>query len=227
MDSVETIYEDNFLLAINKPSGLVVNRSQTSQSNTLQDHFSENLVEEDEEFNSRNGIVHRLDKDTSGILLVAKDNPTFIALQQQFKSREVVKEYDTLVYGEITDEEFEINVPLGRNPRNRIKYAVIEGGKESLTHFKKLKTYNFEKFTATHLKCMPKTGRTHQIRVHLLAINHPIVGDSIYATKKQLDDSRENFGRMMLHATSLEFTHPTTNERLRLVTKLPDAFLLQ
>lgn len=233
MDNVEVIFEDDFLLAINKPVGLVVNRSQTSQSNTLQDYLVQNVDfddtdfgEDGEEFNSRSGIVHRLDKNTSGLLLIAKDNTTFKALQAQFKGREVVKKYDALVYGIVKDPEFEVNAPLGRNPRNRFKYAIVDGGKEAITRFININSRDFGTYSVTHLKCLPKTGRTHQIRVHLLAVNHPIVGDDTYATKRQLDDSRGDFARMMLHAASLEFTHPSTGVRLCLVAPLPDGFVL-
>jgi 23S rRNA pseudouridine1911/1915/1917 synthase len=222
------IYEDDKLLVIDKPAGLVVNRSNTAEGVTLQDvleeeedYFSE---EYDEEFRSRSGIAHRLDKDTSGIMLIAKDFDTFYNLLEQFKTRVVKKEYVALVHGRLDGDQFEINAPIKRNPKHPLKFAVVSTGKEALTFVENVKTIVIDDNLYTLIRVFPKTGRTHQIRVHMAAMNHYVVGDPIYSPKSLLEISEPRFGRLMLHAHKITFKHPETKEILTFTSELPEEF---
>jgi len=223
MDSnLNIIYEDSFLLAVNKPEGLIVNDSETAADDTLQKRVGEYLKFQsqngngDGDFYDRFGIIHRLDKDTSGILLIAKDEKTFLDLQQQFKKREIEKEYLALVFGKIDTPVFEIRAPIGRNPRNKMKFAVVAGKKDAVTHAEVVREFIVQGKNVTLLKVYPHTGRTHQIRVHLAATNNPIVGDILYSGKDQYEKGIRMFGRMMLHAHWISFTHPQKSERMEL-----------
>jgi len=224
MHDLDILYEDSYILVLNKPSGVVVNKSVTSSDITIQDKIAGYIVADDEEseFFQRAGIVHRIDKDTSGVLLIAKDIGSFKRLQKQFKRREVTKEYIAVVHGEIKDDMFEVNAPIKRNPSNRLKYAIVEGGKEAVTRFEKLKTIN----NLTVLKCFPKTGRTHQIRVHLTALGHPIIMDTLYSNVLQLSEAKEKFPRMLLHATKITIKHPQSGEMVTFEAPLPAEFIL-
>lgn len=224
MHDLDILYEDSYILVLNKPSGVVVNKSVTSSDITIQDKIAGYIVADDEEseFFQRGGIVHRIDKDTSGVLLIAKDIGSFKRLQKQFKRREVTKEYIAVVHGEIKDDMFEVNAPIKRNPRNRLKYAIVEGGKEAVTRFEKLKTIN----NLTVLKCFPKTGRTHQIRIHLTALGHPIIMDTLYSNVLQLSEAKEKFPRMLLHATKITIKHPQSGEMVTFEAPLPAEFIL-
>ncbi|HLC93832.1 MAG TPA: RluA family pseudouridine synthase [Patescibacteria group bacterium] len=224
MHDLDILYEDSYILVLNKPSGVVVNKSDTSSDITIQDKIAGYIVADDEEseFFQRGGIVHRIDKDTSGVLLIAKDIGSFKRLQKQFKRREVTKEYVAVVHGEIKDDMFEVNAPIKRNPRNRLKYAIVEGGKEAVTRFEKLKTIN----NLTVLKCFPKTGRTHQIRIHLTALGHPIIMDTLYSNVLQLSEAKEKFPRMLLHATKITIKHPQSGEMVTFEAPLPAEFIL-
>lgn len=226
---INIIYEDEHLVLLDKPSGLVVNRSNTCKELTLQDildsKYKKNLKDvEDTEFINRSGIVHRLDKDTSGIILAAKDVDTFRFLQRQFKERKTLKEYYVLVHGNLEDEIMEINAPLGRNPKNPLKMAVVSTGKNAFTRVEKIKNSINSDKEYSLARVFPKTGRTHQIRVHLFAIGHAVVGDSIYCAKNLLEQDLEYFGRMMLHARFLGFTHPLTGKFRRFESPLPKEF---
>lgn len=240
---IEKIYEDENIVLINKPSGLVVNRSNTYKGRTLQDiiedrYFSDKVgtdtnvmgVENDgvgslsTDYVSRSGIVHRLDKDTSGILVIAKNVESFNFLQSQFKERKTYKEYSAVVHGEIEDEFVEINAPLARNPRKPLKIAVVSSGRPAMTKVEKEKVFKVGKNTYTLVRVFPKTGRTHQIRVHLSAIGHPVAGDSIYCSKNLLKDDIEVFNRMMLHSRFLGFLNPKTHKFQRFEAHLPKQF---
>lgn len=238
MPNIKILYEDDDLLVVDKESGVVVNRSQTYNLVTLQDLLykrSESSApqnfgatpgtEPGNEYFLRAGIVHRLDKDTSGVLLVAKNEAAFENLQSQFKKRYVQKEYAAMIFGSLPQEIIEINAPIKRDPNNRMKYAVVAGGKESFTKLVRAKetVLNGQKMNLVNV--FPKTGRTHQIRVHLSALNCPIVGDEIYSTRSQLRFSGEYFGRLMLHAKKISFMHPTTSKTMALEAPLPEIFL--
>jgi len=226
---LKVIYQDEKILLMDKPSGLVVNRSNTYKDKTLQDILEDsNIVNlkgvSDEEFVGRSGIVHRIDKDTSGVILVAKDVETFEYLQKQFKERRTLKEYYAVVHGEIEDEILEINAPIGRNPKSPLRMAVVSTGKPAFTRVEKLKVFEIGDTTFTLVRVFPKTGRTHQIRVHLFAIGHPVAGDEIYCAKNLLERDVEVFGRMMLHARFLGFYTPIDSKFQRFESPLPKEF---
>ncbi len=207
------LYEDPSLLVLNKPAGITVNKSDTTKGeDTIQDWVEEYLkVPEGNQFDTfyqRAGIVHRLDKETSGILLVAKTPEAFVDLQRQFKERLVKKTYLALAHGKITPETGEINVPVGRLPWNRKRFGVVAGGRDSLTRYKVLSYYTLYAKSYTLLELYPETGRTHQIRVHLKHIGHPIFGDSLYAGRKTARDDRKFLERVFLHAAKISFFHP-------------------
>lgn len=217
MISPKIIFEDKYLLVIDKPAGLVVNRAQTTKGSTLQDWLEVYLKLADSGIGERAGIVHRLDKDTSGILLVAKTETAFSQLQQQFKERVVLKKYLALVHGEVKPSSGTIRAAISRSPFNRKKFGVFLGGREAETNYRVIK--NIGKFSLLRLE--PKTGRTHQLRVHLKHIGHPIVGDIIYAGQKT---SRQDFRwcpRLFLHACSICFIHPQAREKITLTSPLP------
>jgi len=155
------------------------------------------------------------------VVVFAKNEAAFENLQAQFKAREVEKEYLALVFGELKDEALEVNAPIDRNPRSRTKMAVVEGGREAVTRIEKVKVIGDGEEKMTLIKAFPRTGRTHQIRVHLAALGHPVIGDSMYAGQKRSISSREEFGRLMLHAHKITFTHPRTGERVSFEAKVP------
>lgn len=224
------LYEDSHLFVINKPVGLTVNRSSTTgDEETLFDWLDAHrgVIKTDvAEFNDRRGVVHRLDKDTSGALIIAKTPEAFLNLQKQFKERLVKKEYNALVYGQIdniTHEGFTVNAPIGRNPRNRFRQAVVATGREAVTEFAVVSQFN----NATLLAAFPKSGRTHQIRVHLCALNHAVCGDPIYSPKDlykeyvEMLDKHHIPVRMFLHARRITFSHPAAGVTTTIEAALP------
>lgn len=222
------LYQDEFLFVLDKPSGWVVNRSNTWHKETVQDLVEEHIdfsdVDEQSDFYNRTGIVHRLDKETSGALIVAKTLETFLDLQKQFKNRTVQKEYLALVFGSFSEEKVQVNAPIKRNPRNRMKFAVVSQGRPALTDFRLNKVISVDDEPLSLVTAMPKTGRTHQIRVHLAALNHPVVGDHLYLGKKRFLKIRAHFNRLMLHAYKITFTHPITKKEVKVTAHLPDIF---
>lgn len=212
----DVLFEDDYLVVISKPQDLVVHPGAGNKSNTLVNgllyKFKElsNPIDED-----RPGIVHRLDKDTSGLMVIAKKDETYYKLVEMFKNREIKKNYLAIVHGNIY-ENFEINEPIGRDPNNRIKMKVIsENSKEARTSVEVLK--NFDKFALLSVDL--HTGRTHQIRVHLSYYNHPIVGDLVYGYKNKF-----KIDKQLLHAYKLTFNHPITGEKLEIKDKFPKRF---
>lgn len=217
------IHEDAALLVLNKPAGLVVNKSATALQGTLQDLLADYLCispQDQSEFAARCGIVHRLDKNTSGVMLVAKTEISFEALKSQFSRRLVEKEYIALLDGILEEPRIEVNAPLGRNPVNRLRFAVVAEGREARTLFKKIAEFP----EATLVGVWPKTGRTHQIRVHAAALGHPVVGDILYSSKKRLLFWKEHYNRLMLHAHKISFTHPNSGQKVSFVAELPIEF---
>ena len=168
----------------------------------------------------RPGIVHRIDKDTSGLLIIAKNDKAHIKMSEQIKDRKVNKTYIALVRGTISENEATINMPIGRSTKDRKKMAVNKNGKEAITHFKVLNRYTTPKGSYTLLEVKIDTGRTHQIRVHMAEIGHPIIGDMVYSNGKN------EFGveGQCLHAKRLEFKHPITEKEMSLEAQLPDYF---
>lgn len=215
---LEIVYEDNDILVVNKAKGMVVHPAVGNPDGTLVNavmaHCKENLSGIGGEL--RPGIVHRLDKDTSGLLIIAKNDKAHIQMSKQIQNREVKKIYIALVRGKIAENEATINMPIGRRMQDRKKMAVTQKGKEAITHFQVLE--RFDKYTLLKIKI--DTGRTHQIRVHMAEIGHPVVGDMLYSNGKN------EFGveGQMLHATSLDFKHPITQKPLHLEAPLPKYF---
>ena len=215
---LEIIYEDKDIIVVNKPKGMVVHPANGNLEGTLVNAIMSICKNSLSGIGGeiRPGIVHRLDKDTSGLLIVAKNDLAHINMSNQIKNRQVKKIYIALVRGNIDEEEATINMPIGRSTKDRKKMAVRKDGKEAITHFKVLKRYS--EYTLLEVKI--DTGRTHQIRVHLSEIGHPVVGDMVYSNGKN------EFGiqGQMLHAKSLDFKHPITNKQMHLEAELPDYF---
>lgn len=212
---LDIVYEDEYLMIINKKSGMVVHPAPGHYEDTLVNallyHF--NIKEST---NIRVGIVHRLDKDTSGLMIVAKTDEMLDKLSNMIKEKKVKRHYLALVEGVISPDTATIDAPIGRDPNYREKMMVTDiNSKEAITHFQVLKRYKEN----TLVECVLETGRTHQIRVHMAYINHPIVNDPIYNKKKSTE-----FGQM-LHSKSIEFIHPVTGERIYYEVEPPKEFL--
>ncbi len=218
--ALDIVYEDDAILVINKPVGLVVHPGSGNWQGTLLNallHHAPHLADV-----PRAGIVHRLDKDTSGLMVVAKSLIAQTALVRQMQARSVKREYLALVWGEL-DYGGTVDLPIGRHPSQRVKMAVVENGKEAVTHYSV--EANFP--SCTLLRCRLETGRTHQIRVHLTHIGHPLIGDSVYTKggqkcAPQLRELLNGFPRQALHATQLALEHPTTGEWMEWEVPLPE-----
>ncbi len=233
---LDIVFEDEFLAVINKPAGMVVHPGAGVRSGTLANaiahHFKFNIPDSklsesgtwDPGSGIRVGIVHRLDKDTSGLILVAKDEQTHEALAEQFRDRTVQKKYVALVHGNIAENSGKIERPIARDRWHRTKMTVAANGRHALSLWKVRE--RFEKFTLLEVDI--KTGRTHQIRVHLASINHPVVGDATYSEGRdntianaEVRKAIEKLNRFFLHSQRLTFTHPNTGERLTFTSELP------
>ena len=213
------IYEDSSILVLDKPSGWIVNDAATvKEQPTIQSWLNLPL--------ERSGIVHRLDKETSGLLLVAKTKEAFENLQAQFKARKVKKTYIALVHGQVEPKEGSIEAPVGRLPWRRDRFGVLPGGREAVTKYKVskyfVKTDDGKASHFTLLELEPKTGRTHQIRIHLKHIGHPIVADEFYAGRKTARNDRKWCPRLFLHAGEIIFFHPKTGKEISFKSNLPD-----
>lgn len=217
------VYEDDAIIVINKPVGMVVHPGAGNTNNTLLNallHHAPQLQDL-----PRAGIVHRLDKDTSGLLVIAKTPAALKSLLLQIKKRSVVREYQAIVYGTMISGGT-VNAPIDRHPMQRKRMAVVETGKEAITHYRIVEKYRAH----TRLKVKLETGRTHQIRVHMAHIRHPIVGDSVYGGRVQLSKGMSNelvsalrhCKRQSLHAFALGFIHPVTDEFVQFEAALPD-----
>ncbi len=215
---IEIIYEDNDIIVVNKPKGLVVHPANGNPDGTLVNAIMNICKDSLSGIGGalRPGIVHRLDKDTSGLLIIAKNDKAHINLSNQIKNREIIKKYIALVRGVVKENKATINMPIGRSNSDRKKMAVRKDGKNAVTHFEVLKRY--KDYTLLDIKI--DTGRTHQIRVHLANIGYPVVGDMVYSNGKN------PFGVIgqMLHAKSLEFKHPITGKILKLEAPIPEYF---
>ena len=215
---VEVVYEDNDIIVVNKPKGMVVHPANGNPDGTLVNAIMAMCKDSLSGLGGelRPGIVHRIDKDTSGLLIVAKNDKAHIEMSNQIKNHEVKKIYIALVRGIVGEDEATIDMPIGRSTKDRKKMAVVKNGKEAVTHFKVLKRY--DRYTLLEVKI--DTGRTHQIRVHMAEIGHPVVGDMVYSNGKN------DFGveGQMLHAKSLDFRHPITGKQMHLEAELPEYF---
>lgn len=214
---LDILYEDKDVIVVNKPQGMVVHPAsgvyEGTLVNALLNHCTDlsgiNGV-------SRPGIVHRIDKDTSGVLVVAKNDFAHNKLAEQLKNHSMKRVYIALAEGIIKEEEGIVNQPLARHPVDRIKIAVIKGGREAVTHYKVIKRFK----SSSLIECRLETGRTHQIRVHMSFLGHPLVGDPVYGYKKQ----RFNLNGQMLHAKVLGFLHPVTGEYMEFEAEPPEYF---
>ena len=215
---IEIIYEDKDIIVVNKPKGMVVHPANGNPDGTLVNAImaicKDSLSGIGGEL--RPGIVHRLDKDTSGVLIVAKNDKAHINMSEQIKEHEVEKTYIALVRGIVKENEASISMPIGRSDKDRKKMAVKKNGKGAITHFKVLE--RFPKHNCTLLEIKIETGRTHQIRVHLSHIGYPVIGDEVYSSGK----NEWNIKGQCLHAKSLKFRHPITNKEMFLEAKIPD-----
>lgn len=210
------MYEDEYLLIVNKPKGMVVHPTADHQNGTLVNallNYTNQLSKVGGE--ERPGIVHRLDKDTSGLLIVAKQDDIHTKLIEEFKQNKVERIYKAMVHGVIDHENGLIDAPIGRDPHNRLRMAIVDDGREAITHFRVLERY--PKFS--QVQCQLETGRTHQIRVHMNYIGHSIVGDATYSQGEFIDCNGQ-----ALYATSIGFTHPVKNKWMFFEIERPGYF---
>lgn len=216
---LEVVYEDEHLLVVNKPKGMVVHPAAGNYSGTLVNALLYHCGDSLSGINGvmRPGIVHRIDKDTSGLLMVAKNDKAHNFLAEQIKEHSFYREYEAIVHGIIKNDSGTINAPIGRHPVKRKQMAVTaENSKEAVTHYEVLLRGN----GFTHIKCRLETGRTHQIRVHMAYLGHPVAGDEVYGPKKVIKE----LGGQCLHARRLGFVHPETREYMEFSSELPEYF---
>ncbi len=216
--ALDIVYEDADVIVVNKPRGMVVHPAPGHENGTLVNallaHCGDSLSGIGGE--RRPGIVHRIDKDTSGLLIAAKNDAAHQCLSAQLKTRTLSRIYDAVVIGGIQGDEGAVDAPIGRSARDRKKMAVVSGGRPAVTHYRVEARYD----GYTHLKCKLETGRTHQIRVHMAHIGHPVAGDPLYGPKTD----RTGLGGQCLHARELVFIHPATGRQVRLKCPLPSYF---
>lgn len=215
---IDILYEDNDIIVVNKPKGMVVHPANGNPDGTLVNAVMAKCKDSLSGIGGeiRPGIVHRLDKDTSGAIIVAKNDKAHINLSEQIKNHEVEKTYIALVKGIVSENEATINMPISRSTKDRKKMAVNKDGKNAITHFKVLE--RFDKYTLLEVKI--ETGRTHQIRVHLSYIGYPIVGDEVYSNGK----NEWGIKGQCLHAKSLKFKHPITGKEMFIEAPMPEYF---
>jgi 23S rRNA pseudouridine1911/1915/1917 synthase len=224
----KVMYEDDYLLVLDKPAGWITNSADTTANQPV----VEKWIEENFRFQIfdfpllRHGVVHRLDKETSGILLIAKTKDAFEFLQRQFKERAVQKKYVALLHGDLEEKSGKIETGVGRLPWRRDRFGIVPGGRNAYTEYKVVGSYRLLN-AKPHLRdyslveFYPKTGRTHQIRIHSKYIGHPIVGDAFYAGRKTAREDRKWCPRLFLHASEILFLHPADNKMRRFVSDIP------
>ena len=215
---LEVLYEDNDIIVVNKPKGMVVHPANGNPDGTLVNAIMAICKDSLSGIGGevRPGIVHRLDKNTSGAIIIAKNDRAHINLSEQLKNHEIKKIYVALVRGVVKENNATINMPIGRSKKDRKKMDVDKNGKEAITHFKVLKRYK----DCTLLEINIETGRTHQIRVHLSHIGYPIIGDEVYSNGK----NKWNIEGQCLHAKSLDFKHPITGKQMHIEADLPEYY---
>lgn len=223
------IFEDEYFCIIDKPSGLVVNEAHSVKTVTIQQWAEkklqikiEHIKSDAHDFYKRAGIVHRLDKDTSGLLIIAKSPQSFIELQQLFKDKKIVKNYKALSHGKIVPQKADIHASVGRLPWNRERFGVLAGGREAHTSYRVINYYTDGKSIYTFLQLIPTTGRTHQLRIHLKYIGHPIVADEFYAGRKIYRGDITFCPRLFLHANYLQFIHPQKESEIVVESEMPE-----
>lgn len=216
---LDIVYEDEYLLVVNKPKGMVVHPAAGNYNGTLVNALLYHCGNSLSGINGvlRPGIVHRIDKDTSGLLIVAKSDFAHAHLAKQIKDHSFTREYEAVVFGNLKNDEGTVDAPIGRNPNDRKKMCVTtKNSKNAVTHYSVIRRYK----GYTHIKCILETGRTHQIRVHMAYLGHPVAGDSVYGVKNE----KVPFTGQCLHARKIGFVHPKTEEYLEFTSQLPDYF---
>lgn len=215
---IDIVYEDDDILIVNKPQNMVVHPAPGNYDNTLVNailyHCKDNLSSINGVI--RPGIVHRIDKDTSGILMIAKNNNAHNSLADQLKDHSITREYEFICHGVMKEDKITVDKPLGRNPKDRLKMAIVKDGKRAVTHFEVIE--RFENYTL--VRATLETGRTHQIRVHAASLNHPLLGDPLYGPKT----NKLKVVGQTLHAKKLGFIHPSKNEYVEFNSELPEYF---
>ena len=214
---IDIIYEDDDVVVVNKAQGMVVHPAPGNYNGTLVNallYHCKNLSSINGVI--RPGIVHRIDKDTSGVLVIAKNDEAHTFLSEQLKDHSMKREYYALIEGRLKNDSGTIDKPLGRNKKDRLKMGIVEDGKRAVTHYEVIERFN----GFTLIKCVLETGRTHQIRVHMASIGFPLVGDPIYGFKRQ----KIKVEGQVLHAKTLGFIHPRTKEYMEFTTDLPEYF---
>lgn len=216
---LDIVYEDDYLLVVNKPKGMVVHPAAGNYDGTLVNALLYHCGESLSGINGviRPGIVHRIDKDTSGLLIVAKSDFAHAHLAKQIKDHSFTREYEAVVFGNLKNDEATVDAPIGRNPNDRKKMCVTtKNSKNAVTHYSVIRRYK----GYTHIKCILETGRTHQIRVHMAYLGHPVAGDAVYGVKNE----KVPFTGQCLHARKIGFVHPKTEAYLEFTSQLPDYF---
>lgn len=216
---LDIVYEDEYLIVVNKPKGMVVHPAAGNYEGTLVNALLYHCGESLSGINGvlRPGIVHRIDKDTSGLLIVAKNDFAHTHLAQQIKEHSFTREYEAVVYGNLKEDEGTVDAPIGRHPKERKKMCITaKNSKNAVTHFSVIQRYK----GYTHIRCRLETGRTHQIRVHMASLGHPVAGDTVYGVKNE----RVDFEGQCLHARKIGFIHPKTGEYLEFCSDLPEYF---
>jgi 23S rRNA pseudouridine1911/1915/1917 synthase len=221
---LDIVYEDEDIIVVNKPQGMVVHPAAGNPDGTLVNALMYHTKGNLSAINGviRPGIVHRIDKDTSGILVVAKNDKAHLSLSEQIKEHSMTREYYCLIAGGVKDDEFTVDKPIGRDPKDRKKMqAGVHDGRDAVTHFFVEKRYH----GYTLLKCVLETGRTHQIRVHLKSVGKAIVGDPVYGLKNDKLAEQNKIQGQLLHAKKLGFLHPSSREYVEFNSELPDYFM--
>ena len=216
---IDIVYEDEHLLVVNKPKGMVVHPANGNPDGTLVNALLYHCGDSLSGINGviRPGIVHRIDKDTSGLLIVAKSDKAHIGLAQQIKDHSFSRAYEAVVYGNIKEDSGTVCQPIGRDTKDRKRMAVtMKSSKPATTHYEVIKRYG----DFTHVRCVLETGRTHQIRVHMAYLGHPVAGDAVYGPRKVIT----RLNGQCLHAKHIGFVHPVTNEYLEFESDLPEYF---
>lgn len=217
---LDIVYEDDDVIVVNKPKGMVVHPAAGHTDNTLVNailyHCQGNLSS----INGilRPGIVHRIDMNTTGLLVVCKNNLAHLSLSEQLKEHSITRKYEAIVYNHFRHEKGTIDAPIARNPKNRKQMGIVPDGKKAVTHYRVISNL---KGNYSHIECELETGRTHQIRVHMASIQHPLVGDTIYGPDNKISKTLQG---QTLHARTLGFVHPKTNKYMEFTSPLPDYF---
>ncbi len=215
---IDIVYEDSCLLVVNKPKDMVVHPATGNYSGTLVNAILYHCGDTLSGINGvmRPGILHRIDKNTSGLLMVAKNDNAHLFLAEQIKEHSLTREYEAVVYGNLKNDNGTINAPIGRHPIKRKQMAIVSGGKEAVTHYTVLERFG----DFTHVRLRLETGRTHQIRVHMASLGHPVAGDDVYGPHKVIT----KLGGQCLHARKIGFIHPESREYMEFTSELPEYF---